>query len=37
VQTIPDARIAVVANAGHGVPLDAPDEFLAATREFLKG
>ena len=37
VRTIPDARVAVVANAGHGVPLDAPEEFLAATREFLKG
>ena len=30
----PDARVAVVANAGHGVPLDAPEEFLAATRNF---
>ncbi|MGE0422797.1 MAG: alpha/beta fold hydrolase [Reyranellaceae bacterium] len=37
VRTVPDARLAVVANAGHGVPLDAPEEFLAATREFLKG
>jgi len=31
------ARLDVVANAGHGVPLDAPEGFLAATREFLKG
>ncbi len=36
-QTIPDARLATVANAGHGVPYDAPDGFLAAAREFLKG
>lgn len=37
VQTIPDARLATVANAGHGVPYDAPEGFLAAVREFLRG
>ncbi|MFZ3179053.1 MAG: alpha/beta hydrolase [Methylocystis silviterrae] len=37
VRTIPDARLATVADAGHGVPLDAPEAFLAAAREFLKG
>jgi pimeloyl-ACP methyl ester carboxylesterase len=35
--TIPDARLALVADSGHSVPLDAPDGFLAAAREFLKG
>ncbi len=37
VETIPDARLALVADSGHAVPLDAPDGFLAAAREFLKG
>jgi len=37
IQTIPDGRLALVENAGHSVPLDAPDAFLAATRGFLKG
>jgi pimeloyl-ACP methyl ester carboxylesterase len=37
IQTIPDARLATVANSGHSVPLDAPDGFLAAARTFLKG
>ena len=37
IETIPDARLAIVRNAGHSVPLDAPDPFLAAAREFLKG
>jgi pimeloyl-ACP methyl ester carboxylesterase len=37
VRTIPDALLATVANAGHGVPYDAPEGFLAAVREFLKG
>jgi pimeloyl-ACP methyl ester carboxylesterase len=37
VQIIPDARLAVVPKAGHGVPLDAPAGFLAATRQFLTG
>jgi esterase len=37
VRTVPDARLAVVADAGHGVPFDAPEAFLAAVRQFLKG
>jgi esterase len=37
VRTIPDARLASVADAGHGVPFDAPEGFLAAVRQFLKG
>ena len=37
VQTIPDSRLVTVADAGHGVPLDTPERFLAAAREFLKG
>ena len=37
VQVIPDARLATVADSGHSVPLDAPDGFLAAARDFLKG
>ena len=37
VATIPDARLVTVANAGHGVPYDAPEGFLSAVREFLKG
>ncbi|HEY2660492.1 MAG TPA: alpha/beta hydrolase [Caulobacteraceae bacterium] len=36
-QTIPDARLATVADAGHGVPYDAPEGFLAVARGFLKG
>jgi len=36
-QTIPDARLVTVAAAGHGVPYDAPEGFLAAVRGFLKG
>jgi pimeloyl-ACP methyl ester carboxylesterase len=36
-RTIPDARLATVASAGHGVPYDAPEEFLAAARAFLTG
>ena len=36
VRTIPDARLVIVANAGHSVPLDAPEGFLAAVREFLR-
>jgi pimeloyl-ACP methyl ester carboxylesterase len=35
--TIPDVRFALVADSGHSVPLDAPDGFLAAARQFLKG
>jgi pimeloyl-ACP methyl ester carboxylesterase len=37
IQTIPDARLATVANSGHSIPLDSPDGFLAAARTFLKG
>jgi esterase len=37
IRTIPDARLATVSNAGHGVPYDAPEEFLATVRAFLKG
>ncbi|HEY1447114.1 MAG TPA: alpha/beta hydrolase [Caulobacteraceae bacterium] len=36
-ETIPDARLDVVARSGHAVPLDAPAGFLAAAREFLRG
>jgi pimeloyl-ACP methyl ester carboxylesterase len=36
-QTIPYARLELVANSGHAVPLDAPDGFLAAARGFLTG
>lgn len=37
IETIPDARLALVKGSGHSVPLDAPDGFLAAARGFLKG
>ena len=37
IETIPDAKFAEVEGAGHPVPLDAPDAFLAAAREFLRG
>ena len=37
IETIPDARLALVKDSGHSVPLDAPDGFLAAAREFLTG
>jgi esterase len=37
IETIADARFAMVENSGHAVPLDAPDGFLAAAREFLRG
>jgi len=37
IQTIPDARLAMVAKSGHAVPLDAPEGFLAAARDFLTG
>ena len=36
-EVIPDARLTLVENSGHSVPLDAPDGFLAASRAFLKG
>jgi len=37
VETIPDARLATVADAGHGVPYDGPEGFLAAVRGLLQG
>jgi pimeloyl-ACP methyl ester carboxylesterase len=37
VETIPGGRFAEVANSGHSVPLDAPEGFLAAARDFLTG
>jgi pimeloyl-ACP methyl ester carboxylesterase len=37
IAAIPGSRLALVKDSGHGVPLDAPDGFLAAAREFLKG
>jgi len=37
IETIPNLRFDVVKNSGHSVPLDAPDGFLAAAREFLTG
>jgi esterase len=37
VETIPDVRFDTVADSGHSIPLDAPDGFLAAAREFLRG
>ena len=37
IETIPGAKFAEVEGAGHSVPLDAPDAFLAAAREFLRG
>ena len=37
VETIPDAKLVLVENSGHSVPLDAPDGFLAAARPFLNG
>ncbi len=33
--TLADGRLAVVPGAGHPVPLDTPDAFLAVAREFL--
>ncbi len=33
----PTLRMTTVAGSGHSVPLDKPDGFLAACREFLKG
>ena len=35
-RTIAGARLVTVANAGHGVPYDAPEGFLTAVRGFLK-
>ena len=36
-EVIPDARLTLVENSGHSVPLDAPEGFQAAARAFLKG
>ena len=35
-KAIPNSRIATIANAGHGVPYDAPEAFLHAVRDFLE-
>jgi pimeloyl-ACP methyl ester carboxylesterase len=35
-ETIPNARFDLVKGAGHSIPLDDPDGFLAAARAFLK-
>jgi pimeloyl-ACP methyl ester carboxylesterase len=37
IETIADARLSLVEDSGHAIPLDAPDGFLAAARQFLKG
>ena len=37
VATIPRASLVTIADAGHGVPYDAPESFAAAIRGFLKG
>lgn len=37
VRAIPNCRLVEVAGAGHSVPLDNPDGFLAAVRPFLTG
>ena len=37
IEVIPDARYVEVAGSGHAIPLDKPDGFLAASREFLTG
>ncbi|MCB1683075.1 MAG: alpha/beta hydrolase [Pseudomonadales bacterium] len=34
-ETVPDCRLIEVAGSGHPVPLDKPDEFLAAVQTFL--
>ncbi|HLZ82893.1 MAG TPA: alpha/beta hydrolase [Caulobacteraceae bacterium] len=34
---VPDARLSLVENSGHSVPLDAPEGFLSAARGFLAG
>ena len=36
-EVIPGSKLTTVENSGHSVPLDAPDGFLAAAREFLRG
>lgn len=37
VRTIPHSRLVTVEGAGHSIPLDRPDGFLAAARVFLTG
>jgi len=37
IETIPIATLVEVAGSGHSVPLDKPDGFRAAARDFLKG
>ena len=37
IDVIPDAQYVEVAGSGHPIPLDKPDEFLAAARDFLTG
>ena len=37
IEVIPDAKYVEVAGAGHPIPLDQPDAFLAAARAFLTG
>src|SRR5262249_4342091 len=36
-ETIPNLQLDEVKDSGHSVPLDAPDGFLKAAREFLQG
>ena len=35
VQEMPDCRLVEIPASGHAVPLDNPDAFLAAVRDFL--
>ena len=37
IDAIPGAQFAEVAGSGHAIPLDAPDSFLNAARQFLRG
>lgn len=37
IRTIPGSRLALVNGSGHSVPLDKPDGFLTAARDFLTG
>ena len=37
VEVMADARYVEVAGSGHPIPLDQPDGFLVASRDFLKG
>ena len=36
IDVIPNSTMSVVCGAGHPIPLDTPDHFLSAAREFLK-